>query len=66
MARVALRDAGREDEAGDEGLVLVVVGDVSDEGNVKRMFEEVGRVYGEFEERGILRAKREDGRGRDD
>jgi NAD(P)-dependent dehydrogenase (short-subunit alcohol dehydrogenase family) len=47
MARTQLREAGKEEEAKDEGLVLVCVGDVAKEGNVKEMFDEVKRVYGE-------------------
>lgn len=53
MARKALREAGKDEEAKEEDLVLVCVGDVAKEGNVKEMFEEVEKVYGEsIKERG--------------
>lgn len=50
MGREVLRDAGKEDEAGDDNLVLVAVGDVSVESTVKQMFEQVQKVYGECEQ----------------
>jgi NAD(P)-dependent dehydrogenase (short-subunit alcohol dehydrogenase family) len=66
MARTQLREAGKEEEAKDEGLVLVCVGDVAKEGNVKEMFDEVKRVYGECKKRRALRCWQKTGakRGR--
>lgn len=58
MAREALRQEGKEHEAKDEGLVLVCVGDVAKEGNVKEMFDEVDRVYGELVSEGADRDAR--------
>ncbi|KAJ9116647.1 hypothetical protein QFC20_000580 [Naganishia adeliensis] len=49
MGREVLRDAGKGDEAGDETLVLVAVGDVSVESTVKEMFEQVQKVYGRLD-----------------
>jgi NAD(P)-dependent dehydrogenase (short-subunit alcohol dehydrogenase family) len=61
MARTQLREAGKEEEAKDEELVLVCVGDVAKEGNVKEMFDEVKRVYGEYKKRRALRCWQEMG-----
>jgi NAD(P)-dependent dehydrogenase (short-subunit alcohol dehydrogenase family) len=46
MAREVLRDDGKADEAEDEELVLICVGDVSVEDNVREMFEQVDKAYG--------------------
>lgn len=54
MGREVLRDLGREEEASDERLVLVVVGDVSVESNVREMFEQVQEVYGESSEASVV------------
>jgi NAD(P)-dependent dehydrogenase (short-subunit alcohol dehydrogenase family) len=54
MGREVLRDLGREEEASDERLVLVVVGDVSVESNVREMFEQVQEVYGESGEASVV------------
>jgi hypothetical protein len=47
MARKALREDGKEDDSNDDQLVLVAVGDVSQESHVKEMFEQIKQVYGE-------------------
>ncbi|KAJ9095746.1 hypothetical protein QFC19_007459 [Naganishia cerealis] len=47
MGRKALREEGKEDEARDDQLVLIAVGDVSKESNVKEMFEQIQKEYGE-------------------
>ncbi|KAJ9105326.1 hypothetical protein QFC21_001694 [Naganishia friedmannii] len=49
MARKALRGDGKEKEANDDQLVLVAVGDVSKESNVKEMFEQIQKVYGRLD-----------------
>ncbi|KAJ9120850.1 hypothetical protein QFC22_002784 [Naganishia vaughanmartiniae] len=49
MGRKALREDGKEDEAKDDQLVLVAVGDVSQESNVKEMFEQIQKVYGRLD-----------------
>lgn len=58
MARDALRQEGKEQEANEDGLVLVCVGDVAKEGNVKEMFDQVDKVYGQSLGRGCGRDAR--------
>lgn len=49
MAREVLRDDGKGEDAEADDLVLICVGDVSVESNVKEMFEQVQKAYGTYE-----------------